>query len=328
LAGLIIGLVVVTAGIVVTLDSPVQDSALREGTEVTVDSGRIVYFASADEGAGSYMVADPRSRTSVPLTDVGAEVDRGALEPDGRSALVACVPDGLETSADLAENLGICRLDLASGLRTLVVDAGYPVQHPTPSPDGESIVFASGAEADHGLKLTSTGGGEVHSLCNGFCPLYRFFDIAWSPDGTKVAFVGSTPGSGGHLPQIYVVTVGESDYTRLTNTRGMESAPDWSPDGTKLAFSSSRTGDTELWVMNADGSDQVQLTDRDDIDIDPSWSPDGTTLVYSRRIDASWDLATIAATGGEPAVLSSRSATEVQPRWLSTVKAPNNEVAN
>jgi len=236
--------------------------------------GRIVYFATGSGGEGSYLLADPLSHRSVYLSNSGVEMVGGALEPDGGSVLVPCAPGGLETSEDVAENLGICRIDLRSGARTLVVDAGYPVQHP------------------------SSAGGEVRSLCNGFCPLYRFFDIAWSPDGTQVAFVGSTPGSGAHLPQIYVVTVGESDYTRLTN------------------FSSSRTGDTELWTMNADGSKQVQLTDRSDIDIDPSWSPDGLNIVYSRRIDASWDLAMIAATGGEPVVLTSAEGTEVHPRWF------------
>lgn len=33
-------------------------------------------------------------------------------------------------------------------------------------------------------------------------------------------------------------------------------APAWSPDGSKIAFMTDRTGQWEIWIMNADGSDQ------------------------------------------------------------------------
>jgi Tol biopolymer transport system component len=48
----------------------------------------------------------------------------------------------------------------------------------------------------------------------------------------------------------------------------------------KIAFASSRTGNREIWVMNADGSDPVQLTDNEVDDHAPTWSPDGAQIAY------------------------------------------------
>jgi Tol biopolymer transport system component len=36
-------------------------------------------------------------------------------------------------------------------------------------------------------------------------------------------------------------------------------APTWSPDGSQIAFLTDRTGNWEIWVMNADGSNQRPL---------------------------------------------------------------------
>ena len=49
-----------------------------------------------------------------------------------------------------------------------------------------------------------------------------------------------------------------------------------------IAFVSDRTGNPELWVMNADGSDQTQLTNTPDIERQPKLSPDGTQIVFVR----------------------------------------------
>jgi hypothetical protein len=36
-------------------------------------------------------------------------------------------------------------------------------------------------------------------------------------------------------------------------------APAWSPDGSQIAFLTDRTGQWEIWVINADGSNQRPL---------------------------------------------------------------------
>ncbi|MDA1193088.1 MAG: DPP IV N-terminal domain-containing protein [Candidatus Poribacteria bacterium] len=54
----------------------------------------------------------------------------------------------------------------------------------------------------------------------------------------------------------------------------------WSPDGSKLVFVSDRSGQTDVYTMNADGSDLRRVTSTPATEETPSWSPDGTRLVY------------------------------------------------
>ncbi|HEY3210808.1 MAG TPA: hypothetical protein VGL18_13655 [Actinomycetota bacterium] len=121
---------------------------------------------------------------------------------------------------------------------------------------------------------------------------------AWSPDGTRIAFMSQEPGASGNDPDynIYVMNADGTGIRRLTETPGSDGFPSWSLDGSKIAFSSTRddcansdradcrtTGDIgpfhSLYVMNADGSDQHRLTDRFAQFVD--WSPDGSYLVFA-----------------------------------------------
>jgi TolB protein len=60
---------------------------------------------------------------------------------------------------------------------------------------------------------------------------------AWSPDGTKVAYVSFEL----RKPVIYVQNLVTGQRTVIANEKGSNSAPAWSPDGSKLALSLSKT---------------------------------------------------------------------------------------
>ena len=60
--------------------------------------------------------------------------------------------------------------------------------------------------------------------------------------------------------------------------------PTWSADGKQIAYASTRSGSTEVWVMNADGSGQKQLTHGlggrfPDANV-PCWSLDGKLITF------------------------------------------------
>ncbi|NJN55447.1 MAG: hypothetical protein HC804_12240 [Anaerolineae bacterium] len=66
--------------------------------------------------------------------------------------------------------------------------------------------------------------------------------------------------------------------------------PAWSPDNSQIAFQSTRSGNSDVYVMNADGSNVRRLTFTDSYDGAPSWSPDGRQLVFSSRRTGAYEL--------------------------------------
>jgi len=64
-------------------------------------------------------------------------------------------------------------------------------------------------------------------------------DPAWSPDGSKIAFMSDR--DGGDI-EIYVMNADGSHQTRLTNSPGRDAHPSWSPDGKNIYFQSPRDG--------------------------------------------------------------------------------------
>lgn len=93
----------------------------------------------------------------------------------------------------------------------------------------------------------------------------------FSPDGKKIAFskvVGTTTIN----EEIFVKNLVTNVTTRLTNSAGPDLQPSWSPDGSKIAFTSRRSGQYQIWIMNATGGTPVRITNTSTIEVEPVWS--------------------------------------------------------
>lgn len=102
---------------------------------------------------------------------------------------------------------------------------------------------------------------------------------------------------------------------RLTTDPANDLRPAWSPDGTRIAFFSNRSGNNEIWLMNADGSDQRQLTNDPADDRRPAWSPDGASIAFDSDRAGSRDIWIMDADGGNPSQLTSDPGHETFPAW-------------
>lgn len=124
---------------------------------------------------------------------------------------------------------------------------------PAWSPDGEKIVYSSG---DGQLYLMNADGTGQTRLTAGS-------SAAWSPDGSTIAFSG------------YGIYIMKSDGTgqRRLSTTNYDGFPSWSRDGRKLAFMSERSGNWEIFVINADGSGETNITKHPADDFNPAWQP-------------------------------------------------------
>lgn len=98
-----------------------------------------------------------------------------------------------------------------------------------------------------------------------------------SPDGRTIVF--------DLLGDLYTIPRDGGRATRVTSGMALDLQPVFSPDGSRILFVSDRSGNENLWVVDADGSDLRPITtERGDYHFDdPEWSPDGTYVLVRRN---------------------------------------------
>src|SRR4051794_16330258 len=173
------------------------------------------------------------------------------------------------------------------------------------SPDGTRIAYSATVSVRcKGV----TGSGEVIRVINADGTGQRNItatgcnstaeDPAWSPDGTRLVYVGPNitfPAA----TDIYTVSAAGGGSTRLTNTALIDEHPSWSSLN-KIAWSSNFGGpnfrEYRIWTMNANGTAQRRLSTGDfgshGFTYDehwPDWSPDGLKIVFSSDRDQDFD---------------------------------------
>src|SRR6266487_1761643 len=163
--------------------------------------------------------------------------------------------------------------------------------------DGVGFIY----ERRQHLFLIDVTGGEPLQLTDGD---WDDADPAWSPDGTRIAFVSSRAEDCWRLPcpDVYMLTIndgGAGDLQCLTNGSLACSAPSWSPDSGTMAFlgglklhsgghidlytipANSEYDSATCLTQNFEGTFQ-DWTNSDMVDEHfspaPAWSADGSTL--------------------------------------------------
>ena len=110
---------------------------------------------------------------------------------------------------------------------------------------------------------------------------------AWSPDGSRIAFVGNTADG----PEIVVINADGTNRQQVTTEVRSADDPAWAPNGLKIAYAAKDTSFQvspylEVATINVDGTDRTVRTWGGGWH--PAWRPDGSLIAFSTTRDTSF----------------------------------------
>lgn len=165
---------------------------------------------------------------------------------------------------------------------SLIVPLGQERQSAAPSERVPKIVFSRAhstfkEELYADLFLMDVDGSHVKSL------KVMGNEPAFSPDGTKIAFISSRSTE---LPELFVMNVDGSNVLRLTHEKKGIAAfsPTWSPDGKTIAFVGQKDKFLYVYLIDPDGMNLRQLSATGGMCA--AWSPDGKEIAISTLLDS------------------------------------------
>lgn len=202
------------------------------------------------------------------------------------------------------DNYQIAMVDELGATRELTTDAG---DHDTPavSPDGNRFSYTSdagNARGDYDVWVGDLNGGSRTRLTSGTSTADG--SAAWSPDGTRLAFVRYGIDDG--MPSIWLVSATGGSPAQVPGTTG-DFDPSWSPSGRLLAVSHVVADRAPIVVTSLDGGYRRTVYGTSGSAFggyDPSWSPDGGTIAFLRSSATADQVARISDTGGSATILT------------------------
>jgi Tol biopolymer transport system component len=130
----------------------------------------------------------------------------------------------------------------------------------------------------------------------------EFRAVAWSPDGTRLAFSYSSSLA------FYRSTMGIYDLqSGELSGLGRGDDPHWSPDGSRMVFVSG----TRIMIRDMDSQTPVDIAEG----FAPLWSPDGEWIAFSQGFGSPVDLMLYHVETGQMQTLLSNGATNIVSDW-------------
>jgi Tol biopolymer transport system component len=140
----------------------------------------------------------------------------------------------------------------------------------------------------------------------------------WSPDGTRIAFVGQE-GVSADTSTLWLMDADGDGLTPIVEGFSVDE-PAWSPDGLRIAFVGQQdpagepAGPLGLWIVPVDGGDPRLVLEG--AWEGPGWSPDGTRLVVvGWRGNDVRDLYTVNVDGSGLIRITGGGASWATPAW-------------
>lgn len=212
--------------------------------------------------------AETEAETEATVEEVAEVTPEATLAPMGPSIVF------VSNRGDDQNEFDLYILDMETDKITPLNTGLNPIL-PKWSPDGSQILFA--VRDVWNLYVINADGTGLTQLTD-----FRSNNGDWSPDGTQIVFQSDHQNEPQDKPDIYRIDAdGKNLVEILDDPPVSDFSPRWTPDGSQIMFISDRSGNYEVFQMNADGSNIVQVTKTDSPIIDISLSPDGSRIAFT-----------------------------------------------
>ena len=179
-------------------------------------------------------------------------------------------------------NNGTLQIVDSDGQQTRTITTGKGALSPAWSPTGESVVFTvmgnNGTQVEE-LDVRTGRTRRISQIRAGLniTPIYQ-------PDGSGILYAQGT----GNGTDLIFASLDSSAPRRITVGKGTDNtSPSYSPDEHQIAFISGKSGQPQVYIMDADGSNIQLLTPYTagtrSYRASPDWSPDGRAIAYEQQ---------------------------------------------
>jgi Tol biopolymer transport system component len=87
---------------------------------------------------------------------------------------------------------------------------------------------------------------------------------------------------------------------RLTDMKAVSTgSPNWSPGGKIVAFDSTKSGNSDIYIVSAEGGSVRRMTTETVGDVIPRWSRDGHWIYFGSNRSGSWQVWKVQSDGGK-----------------------------
>lgn len=201
----------------------------------------------------------------------------------------------------------IWKTNLATRQQVQLTSSPGDKRYPAWTPKGQVTYHTS----NHRCYWVETGKPDKPFLDD----LWPIRDIAWSPDGAKIAFsrfrtdlVDSA--------NLWIADAAGGKERMITHEAGIQYQPAWSPDGKWIAYIGGHGyGTYELYVVSEDGTERRQLTQNRTHEFLPAWSPDGAQIAFSSDTSGDYEIWVMQADGSNARQLTRSPGLDTRPTW-------------
>ena len=173
---------------------------------------------------------------------------------------------------------------------------------------GSRIAYINKIGKRYTLQVSDADGYNAQNVVSSNEPI---ISPAWSPDGTKMAYVSFEK----KKPIVYVQSLTTGERKVIANYKGNNSAPAWSPDGNRLAIVLTYGANSQIYTVDADGGDLRQVTKSTAIDTEPAFSPDGKSIYFSSDRGGKPQIYKVPSSGGDASRVTFEGAYNVSPHF-------------